>query len=191
MANDLSQEGEPPPMDFRSFSEDGRYPLGSGSRISMPVDPSQEEAEVRIDFRPRQEMDDILWTLCFPPEPDPISFTGTKPKKVDTHGTEESESITRADLAQALKSVQGGGGGSGGTGGAGGSGGGGRGRGRGKARASTSRGGRGSRARSKKKKGSSEYGAVATSAKAKAEKTCQAFNSGACSLRNCSKGTHK
>ena len=118
-------------------------------------------------------------------------FTGTKPKKVDTHGTEESESITRADLAQALKSVQGGGGGSGGTGGAGGSGGGGRGRGRGKARASTSRGGRGSRARSKKKKGSSEYGAVATSAKAKAEKTCQAFNSGACSLRNCSKGTHK
>ena len=74
MANDLSQEGEPPPMDFRSVSEDGRYPLGSGFRISMPVDPSQDEAEVRIDFRPFQEMGDILWTLCFPPEPDPISF---------------------------------------------------------------------------------------------------------------------
>ena len=177
-----------PQMDFESFSEDGRYPLDSGFRISMPVDPSQDGAEVRTDFRLFREMGDVLWTLCFPPEFDPISFTGTKPKKVDTHGTEDSESITRADLAQALKSVQGGGGGSGGSGG---SGGGGRGRGRGKARASTSRGGRGSRARSKKKKGSSEYGAVATSAKAKAEKTCQAFNSGACSLRNCSKGTHK
>lgn len=118
----------------------------------------------------------------------PFYVTGTKPKKVDTHGTEDSETVTRADLAQALKAVQGG---AGGVGGAGGSGGGGRGRGRGKVKASTSRGGRGGKTRSRKRKGTSEYGAVATSAKARSEQTCQAFNAGACSLRNCSKGVHK